>query len=254
MTAGKASASFTIYDLLTRIIPGLVFLISQAAIATQFEFRIMADNPTYSALVIILVSLVLGEVMNGIRLSFLDVPNQFRRILYSSTGDEEYLAWMDRKTIRIAKWISENVYEIDSSFSTNSLFDYRRGTLIEVVNQRFEPSKRIVGSYDLYELIISDLSGNESRRTRRLRSVYIFQQNTRLSLLISAGLAFLISLTGVAGLTNFDDAHVVIAFLVFLLLIIAHYLLAIFVKGIASIDRIYIESLLSDYYTHISKI
>lgn len=254
MTAGKASTSFTIYDLLTRITPGLVFLIPLAAIVTQLDFGFLGNHPTYSGLAIILLSLIFGEIINGLRLSLLDVPNQFRRVLYSDTGNEEYLSWRDRITLAGAKWISENIHEMDSGLSTNSLFDYRRGTLIAVVNQRFQPSKQINATYDLYELIISDLSGNESRRTRRLRSVYIFQQNTQLALKLSAGIALIISLTGFAGLTNFEDTLVIAAFLVFFLLFIIHYFLTIFINSIASIDRIYIESLLSDYYTYISRV
>lgn len=252
MTAGQASTSFTIYDLLTRVIPGMVFLTPQVAIFTQFKFGFMSDNPTYWGLVVIIGSLLIGELINGLRLSMLDVPNQFRRVLYSVTENEDYLRRGNRMMIRIGKWFSQSIREIDYGFATHSLFDYHEQTIVDIVNQRFEPSDDIKNAYDIYEIIISDLSGNESRRTRRLRSVYIFQKNTRLALMSSAILALLISLSGFVNPSEFSNAQVIIALFVALLLFLILYFVFLFAQGVASLDRIYIESLLSDYFTHVT--
>ena len=241
MSVGSASTSISIYDILTRMIPGAVFLASIALLVL-----IPAGEPpssgTYTVIAFLIGSLVVGEIFNAIRLSLYDVPSHFSRILYTQNEDISHLGRIDRFFAKRSDTIAKDMME-------HCIFDNKEADILEIVKNRFDLPDEFQGQYDTYNLIISELAGKETRRTTRLRSVYILTRNLTISLI---SLFVIVLVFGGYSLINSGfsvNTGLAVAFLIGYFALILLYFVDIVIRELASIDAVYVESLLNDYFT-----
>lgn len=176
MPKSGTPTGFSIPDLLTRIIPGgvLVFSIFSPVILPEYLPDLSIQNSEILAFTVI--SFLAGEIINTGRISFFDVPNHFRRVLYTENGrDEMYLRWPDTY---LSGWHPEYV-------EGYSLFEHSDKDLARTLRNRFNLDSDLDGPHNFFILLTSDLSSAKSPETQRLENIYIFYENMKYSSVIS---------------------------------------------------------------------
>lgn len=95
--ASTNPGGFTMYDLLTRVLPGLVSL---GAILLIYDAEAgPIDGPSITAtnlLIIGFVSYIFGEFTHLLRETFRPTPPAFRRVIYHETRDSRHLGVFQR--------------------------------------------------------------------------------------------------------------------------------------------------------------
>jgi hypothetical protein len=243
MPKSATPTGFSIPDLLTRIIPGgvLVFSIFSPVILPEYLPDLSIQNSEILAFTVI--SFLAGEVINTGRISFFDVPNHFCRVLYTENGrDEMYLRWPDT-------YLSTRYPEYVEGYS---LFEHSDKDIAGTLRNRFNLDSDFDGPHNLFMLLTSDLSSAKSPETQRLENIYIFYENMKYSAVIS--LLWQIVFIGYTALeiTPQTETGIAFALLIAYSVLILTYLVILLLGQTVSVDRAYVESLLSDYFTYTS--
>ncbi|WP_133412270.1 hypothetical protein [Natrarchaeobaculum sulfurireducens] len=112
MASERTPIGFSLYQLLTRIIPGLLIVVTVLPISfpNQALDFILADSETFTSqaeyaigtildlylwIPILVLSIIAGQFINAFREWAVPVPNYFRLFLYESEGDRSVLSFKD---------------------------------------------------------------------------------------------------------------------------------------------------------------
>lgn len=244
MSAGSTPTGFDISDLFTRIIPGGILTISVILPVIGPEYATSFPIQNISILIFALVAFLVGEVINTTRISLFDVPNHFRRVLYTENMDsEKYLNKVDA-------YFSKNHPEWVEGYSLFEMSDKR---ISQTLHERFDLSSDFDGAHNYYMLLTSDLSSMKSLETKRLENIYIFYKNLRFAIFVSILFQMLFLLASIFTDINTIGTRTAVAFIVGYILLILLYSIVLFLGFISPIDRVYVESLLSDYFAYIKQ-
>lgn len=242
MPAGGTPTGFDISDFLTRVIPGGILVFSMVFPAVSVDSFQIESISGSSIIILAIVSFVFGEFVNTFRISMLDVPNYFRRVLYTENEDEIYLS----KTDSLFRKVDSD------SVKGYSLFEHSDVSITSTLRGRFDLDGDFDGAHNFYTLLTSDLSSEKSQETSRLENIYIFYENVKISFLLS--ILFYILYIGLilAGLIERTQLQTTLGILAVYIIFSLFYLLILLFKLVAPADRVYIESLLSDYFTYVT--
>lgn len=221
---------FTLFDLLTRIIPGGI-LIATSAYISGFSPSDVPTSPGYIILLLILFY-VAGEAIEIVRVRINPVPNYFRRVLYSETGNKMVLTKRDR--IRV-QYLNDNL-KVPSIFTRadqNAWDEFRRQFSVDNYFEDVE---------EIYNLLLVRFGPGFSRRTRRRQATYVFFKNTLYSSVFGIYMAVIQIL-----LTKENDAESGIA----ILLLLSAALVAFMAFG--KVSEIYINSVFTEYFEQVNK-
>lgn len=239
MPTGATSPRFDISDFLTRVIPGSVLGFSVAVLVISENFPVVESLSSGWLLLFIIISFIIGEFINTLRVSMLDVPNYFQRILYHEDENEDYLGIVDSILLE---------YDPDS-VCTYSLFEHSDTDIIPELRSRFNLDSDFDGAHNFYSLLTSDLSTEKSQKTSRLESIYIFYENMKLSIALSIGWYILYAILILFDIINQTDLQTAFGFLAAYLVVTLSYIVIMSFGLIAPADKVYVESLLADYFT-----
>lgn len=217
---------------------------SLALSAFQYEAIISGAQSGLSIVLFTILSIVVGEFINGWRVSTFDVPRHFRRVLYYETNDIQYLGFFDRK-------IEQSFLGEHSELDGYTFFEHRDETIPTLVRAEFNLDDEFDGAYNLYTLIQSHLSSKESPQTTRLRTIYIFSKNTQYALTAAIILLLAVAVGSQIGLVSIGNSRFLWILVLSFVSITILYMAMIAFKTVRP-DKIYIDSLLSDYFVMLS--
>ena len=242
MSVGSNSTSFNLSDFLTRVIPGGILVYSMSFVLVE-QFISTETLSGSTAILFVVLSFLVGEFINVLRLSTFDIPNYFRRVLFAESENSDYLGWID-----------SNFRDVDSdSVRGYSLFEHSNTNLIPTLRMRFELDDEFDGAHNLYTLLKSDISARMTKETKRLKNLYIFYQNIKIAVLVSIGWNLLVIGSSIAGFTQQSEIQTALSLLSLLLGFTIFYLIIMMFGLVAPTDRVYVESLLSDYFAYVMK-
>lgn len=121
MSAISDPVGFELDDILTRVIPGAVFVFS-ISIAI-FELNLLPDSISYSPYSTtfiafgVVLSFVFGELIELFRYQAFRTPRTFNQLVYRTTRNIEHLYWSDQFRLRLFDWASKQ--DISESNQSN---------------------------------------------------------------------------------------------------------------------------------------
>lgn len=195
MVSQSSPGGFSLADLLTRVLPGSVFIFPALISILILEPNLVTD-PSILLVVIAILSFLFGELIDQFRKALFRVPAPFAFYLYHETDDMEKLGP-----------IYGILISLDNSLPKQfpKFFDKRKEENRLVNRLPMDFRKRIENDYslnfdsnssrDIYDCIVIDMESEFSDRTFRQRTIYIFSQNLQISTVVAAFIytSFLIS-------------------------------------------------------------
>lgn len=249
MSSSQTPVGFTVQELYTRILPGLVIVLSVSIppiITNRIEGGSIEIPLTFTntLLLIGLVSLVAGEIINIIR-ELISIPYWFRLIVYEGTSDKSHLGW--RLQLLMIVWprtIDKNLEYITEIVESTTLDDDLYRNICNKLG--FDPES--VKPRLLYMGLMNHMDSQMSSLTRRHQMNYNFTENVWISLMLGLFLnlaIIIVHLFGeVTGLYNASESIIISSFIVVIILTIL-YLLWWVIVSMAS--GLYLQYLLIDY-------
>ena len=231
---------YSIFDIMTRIVPGLTVVIPLAIAYALGDFRIeIGFQPTI--VVLILGGLLIGEIIDLLRSGLFPIPSPFTQVLYHHTEDKTILSRWDRADL----WVSNRLpgrlkpQFLVTETGRRTVFDGSDFDFQDVFENQFELEFESSTPYLLYSAFRSHMDARMSSQTRRYYVLRIFAQNLMFASILSTIVA------GWVALTNLDnDLAVVVG------LVSGVVLMTAFVVGLLTSTAAYpyIDELIIDYY------
>lgn len=233
MSTGNTPIGFGIYDLLTRVTPGAVFLLiffGSIAVTTPVS---AGQYTSIHLIAFAVLSLIIGEAINHIAGILFVPPTSFRRFLHEQDVDVK-LGRLDRWRRRLPK-----VSEGRSYVGTVAGDDFWA-----LFTSHFRLDDDYSDAWDIYNLLLGYMQPKLSPRTRRQQTIFRFVNNTALA--IFAGVFFILgrALQGfIFG--DISDITIVWSVLITFLAIFVFYALTVL---FGYQESQYVSNLLTEYY------
>lgn len=238
MSASSSVSGFSAYDLLTRLIPGvltlLTILISLNSIFDTFSFFevVKLELSAVYVFLFIIISFITGETIDFCRRKLVPVPTVFRRLLCDESENERYLSYLDRKFGRHNWRYSVGKSDIKAMECINNEVISRFQSDFCTIEDKNDINIKFV--YDTLSLYMDSRMSSESRRRK---ANYIFFRNITYSVI--PGISILLSQSLFADvLTIIIVSMGLLALLLMITSIIDIY---------ARIEISYIDSILIEY-------
>lgn len=229
MVQNRVTTGFSIYDILTRIIPGFVLFLSLFPISAT-KTGSLPEQAGFEILLIVVISFIFGEGLNLIRENFHPVPATFRRILYHETGNEDFLGILDKFRLKINLDIPKrkSIY-----YATEREFYYE---LLDL----FDLPRDYDNIRDLFTLLISHVDTELSSRTQRFQTTYIFLDNMGLAIV------FLVLIISFRTLSN--DLSIALAFVLSFVAVVILLFLYVLFDLYGRLEYHYVDSLIIEFF------
>lgn len=257
MTQRQTPIGYSVYDILTRMVPGAVVLAPGAITIIQGNPNLLEVITTPQVLIAGILLLIVGESVVVLR-SGIRVPPPFLEEVYKEAERDDVLD----SFMRIELWLSERLPKItpsarvdkDSKTISETLeFDFRRSAESEL-NIDFETHS----AEDIYHYLCIYLEDDLTRTTRRRRSLYVFVSNLRAAAILSVFLyGFLLISSTIISLLPLSDTIgnpwiYGVSFLLSLFVLVLALLLRQMFLGVS---ELYVKSLLREFrmQSHLSE-
>lgn len=238
MSVSQTPTGFSLESFLTRVIPGLVAL-SPFFVSLYIADPAIFQDQDFSLLVIGVLALIIGELIEHVRSGLLRVPLPFSYNIYWATGDASFLPKWFRYTLKIKEVLPDRIpfYEElpeESRLETRLNFDMQ--TEMET---KFELDPDKASARDFYDALLLYLGDGISSRTKEYRSTYIFNQNLRISAIIS------IFFYGYEIFITYPNPRWVVFFFVVIVLFTGLFVVGSF---LTASPHVYMEMLVKEFY------
>lgn len=240
MTAKPSPFGYSVFDFLTRIIPGLVVVTPLAVSYVTLGPRVdVGYQPVLIGLAV--VGLVIGEVIDLVRSSLFRVPLPFKQVLYRHTDNREILSRFDRCDL----WLQAKMPEaLKPNFITEEV---GRGTLFDGSSEDFqeEYESHFGLKFEethpglLYLSLLSHMDSRMSSDTRRYYTLRIFAQN----LMFAALFTIFTSLAVIVA--NLENAGLILVATLSIFLLAGFFYLGMIISSVA---YPFVDRLIIDYY------
>lgn len=231
--------TFTLHDFLTRIVPGAI-LVLPALTGIYVFYPDLFTDIRFISVIVLIMSFLLGEIIDQFRAGLFRVPRPFYYLLYKSTGDltkmpswYQKVVWLDNALPDscpplIEERDPENYLPNRLEIDFKEEFEIRYGLNCDTDRPR-----------DIYDIMLLDLEPELSSRTHRHRSLYIFTRNLQIATVFAFPFYLL------EYLANMQNGIMVLA--LFSLLFIA---VSVFVysRFLDTSPHLYVELLLKEFY------
>ena len=180
MSARGSPIGFGIFDLLTRVIPGAVFLLMAFGPTGFITFGLSIQNLTSYLIVFTVLSLLTGETINHISWHVYSPPASFKRFLHEQ-GLDVSLGLIDRIRQALPFLL------IRSNIHTNAKDDFWH-----LFRTQFRFEEEYHNASDIYHHLLTYMEPRLSPRTLRQMTVFHFVNNTAIAVLFG-GIAVILS-------------------------------------------------------------
>ena len=193
--SAPSPAGFNLYDLLTRVTPGLFVLTIMSLTMVEWDFLVSATESSFFAVIALFAGFLTGEIIDSIRMQLFAAPKPFRRLLYNEreTGER----WADLR---------------DRVFDHHFLFGHPAHQFLStqdefwpVFKRHFDVDDDLKDSNEIYLRLAADLDPELTALTRRYQTTTMFVQNMRVATPLAI-VATLFSFTAETGAS--DEARV----------------------------------------------
>lgn len=245
MSSEVTPSGYSIFDFLTRIIPGAIML--SPLILAAWAAPSININTAAALLFIASVSLVMGELIETLRLSIFPMPIAFREILYYH-GRSDVLRWYEQKSLSILNKLPNRISERITTYGRTTIFDETDKKFPDVYEAHFSGlSFESTSPYYLYMTLLDYMEPRLSQSTRRQQIVRIFAANLFIAIVGGSLIAFPVILYFYFNLDQISsgNASIVIGAILFMLFVPFLLELAYF---FTNSSREFVENLLIEYY------
>ena len=170
-SAAPSLAGFNLYDLLTRVTPGLFILAIMAVTMMEWDFLVSATDSSFFGIIAIFAGFLTGEIIDSVRMSLFAAPKPFRRLLYEErkTGDRGTDL---RDRVRNHRFLVRQPVRRFLSVQDEFWPMFKR---------QFEVDDDLKDSNEIYLRLAADLDPELTALTRRYQTTTMFVQNMRLA-------------------------------------------------------------------------
>jgi hypothetical protein len=224
--SGKSPIGFGIFDFLTRVIPGT--LISGAFVLTTYPDTLNSSVSNFGLVIFLVMSFLIGEIINALRISLYPVPRAFTRMVFSQSDGQTQISRADlvRRRLPFVSSVESNLY----THTKDDLWEELKE------NHDMDDFWRI---RDVYFIFLDSIEPNFTRRMRRLQAMYHLTVNMSFSGAIAVGMGVYI------GIIKPDPSSFVGSILLLLLVIPILVLLTLSLGGV---ENMYVINLVRQYY------
>jgi len=231
-------------DILTRVIPGAVPVFFVISILETFDlFKLTTTELTIA----VILSFLVGEIIELFRYQAFSVPRSFQRLLYRKTRNIQHLGIIDTTKIRIYNYLFGDVpeYNTTSAFWSKEYWfcpiwsywaiysfevDYDNDLVKELQESNPLPGEKIISSQLYYHLqkLVEDKLNKEARRRKTLSK---FKSNLYISLFISIVIGSIYTIKNnnvirfLYQLSTFEKLALLLAGILVLILVHIYYIL-----------------------------
>jgi len=171
-SSGPSPTGFNLYDLLTRVTPGLFLL--TVMITTYVDTEVLL-NISYSNLfagLALFAGFLTGEIIDSFRMQWFAAPKPFRRLLYEERKSSDW--WTN-----INNRITDHHFLFTGILSTSLV---NRDPVWPVFIQHLRVDENLKGSNKIYLLLTVEIDSQLTTMTRRYQTTTIFVQNMRVAI------------------------------------------------------------------------
>lgn len=242
MPAKSTPAGYSVFDFLTRIIPGLIVILPLFVGLLLFGPSIILDVQI-SILLLSVLGLIIGEFIDFLRSSLFRVPSPFKQVLYHHTRDEEVLSWLDKVDLWIQRKLPTSLQSkfLTSQTGRETIFNLSNSSFKDEFEDQFNLSLDSTSPHTLYSTFLNHMDSRMASRTRRYYTLRIFSQNL-MAATLGAGFVSLV----VASLNLGDPKILAILFISIIILTIVFEVALIF----SSVSYPLVDLLIIDYYLY----
>lgn len=240
MSAQSSPIGYSLFDLLTRVVPGFTAILPLAIGYTIVDFQV--ELPVQiTVLSLGVFALIVGEFVDLIRSARFRVPSPFKEVVYHQTGDERILSKSDKLSLRLERLFRDKLGRpfTFEDIGRTTVFHEAEADLQTEYEQHLGLSWETSSTFAIYSALLSYMDSRMSSQTRRYYILRIFAQN----LIIASVITMILFL--IVAVQNLDDPTTIVitVFSIFVLFLVVE---VAFIFLSASYP--YVDSLLIDYY------
>jgi hypothetical protein len=168
-------AGFNIYDLLTRVTPGLFVLTIVAITAFEWSFLVSSTDSSFFTVIALFVGFLTGEIIDSFRMWMFAAPKPFRILLYNEQKNDEL--WTDL----LDRVRNHHFAIIDPAYQSFS----KEGEFWPMFQRNFNIEEDLKDGNEIYLRLAVDLDADLTALTRRYQTTTMFVQNMRLATLFA---------------------------------------------------------------------
>jgi len=289
MSDRRTPVGITINSLLTRAVPGSIFLFivainfSMILLFNNISSDLIIDYQSYvlninTVIFFLVISIIIGEVIDYTRENFEPVPKEFRLVVYRESQNEAVLSMLQRRKVmkkndRTRGGLKQNLPKIiqDCVFPTITtvldLFhatiryltpkwmftdEQTEGYFSEYTDEKFiktlKKDNDISDNFDdpnqLYFILLNQISGSENDKTMRSRQMYEALRNTIYSTIMGSLLTLFVIMLLILQGDRVEAA--IITLIVFIFVYTMLYFIVIY-SDIVQIEKRYVNLLMTEY-------
>lgn len=228
---------FSIYDIFTRVIPGLIIILSFIITPNLEMFSSSLNSASTAEILAVGVGAFLaGEVINLLRENWSPVPTTFRRILYQETDNGEFLNSLDKMRL----WAGFEIPE------RRSIYKNTDRELYAEIKSEFNLPDNFDITTDLYTLVVNHVDGDMSSRTERFQMVYTFTENFTWAMIV---FAIVIVYRGLVG----DGVSIALTLVALVVQFAAMMIIGLIFDLYGRYEPMYVDSLITEFFVNQSK-
>jgi hypothetical protein len=185
MPTTSTPAGFSLESLLTRVLPGFVFLLPiliEVYLVSGVKFGFSSIN----IVIFTIIAVIIGEFIDHWGSGLFRVPLPFRYTIYKSTGDVRHLPGWYRYVMSIDEWLPDRlslVRDLDGQYSLEERLGF---DFIRYIENELNLDTKTASARDLYDAVILYIDRDMSTRTKQYRTAYHFDLNFKISVFASA--------------------------------------------------------------------
>ena len=199
-------AGFNLYDLLTRVTPGLFFLTIVAVTCIQWDFLISATDSSFFTVIALFAGFLAGEIIDSVRMWLFAAPKPFRVLLYREQESEEQESKeKESEKRKFGDWWSDLRVRVHNHHFLVGQMTYQFSSAGDEFWPRFKrylkTNDDLKDSNEIYLRLAADLDPKITALTRRYQTTTVFIQNMRVATPFAI-ICALLSLTVETGVSD----------------------------------------------------
>lgn len=225
---------FDLYDLFTVVVPGALLVLTIIVNSYPAPVNSVSSISSSVALIFLLASFTVGGGIDLMRVQIFPAPNHFRQVLYSETGNKDFLGRVDKLKLRYPS-IQKLPF---AAVERNTVYYNTDGSFWETFKSQYDLDDGFKSVRDIYNILISEMEPKMSSQVRRYRTWYLFIENIFLSAIGSLLICMYSIITNIAVDLLFTVLFVVLLFAAILTIGTIFF----------PIEPVYVDTLITEYF------
>lgn len=186
MSTRSAPVGYSLFDIFTRIVPGLTVFLPLIVLGWILGYQIDMDFRVF-VLGFGILGLITGELIDMVRSAVFHVPSPFKQVIFKYTKDESILGRSDQIDLyiegKLPRWLQSSFYQGDKG--RDNIFDLTDMDFRTEFEDQFDLDMDSENIRAVYSTFLSHMDSRMSSRTRRYRMLRDFSQNLMFSSILA---------------------------------------------------------------------